>query len=60
MVPFVGWRAGWSAVAEVGITAAGFAWLEDVVCIGSGDTLGDSLLTAAMRLIMARFAHDLS
>jgi len=47
-------------VAEVGVTAAGFAWLEDVVCIGSGDTLGDSLLTAAMRLIMARFAHDLS
>jgi RsiW-degrading membrane proteinase PrsW (M82 family) len=42
-----------------GLVAAGFAWLEDILYIGSGDTVGDSLLTAAMRLIMAPFAHPL-
>ncbi len=42
-----------------GLVGAGFAWLEDILYIGSGDTLGDSLLTAAMRLIMAPFAHSL-
>ncbi|BBY29850.1 PrsW family intramembrane metalloprotease [Mycolicibacterium sediminis] len=42
-----------------GLTAAGFAWLEDILYIGGGETLGDSLLTAAMRLIMAPFAHPL-
>src|SRR6185312_8291897 len=42
-----------------GLVGAGFAWLEDILYIGSGDTLGDSLLTAAMRLIMAPFAHPL-
>jgi RsiW-degrading membrane proteinase PrsW (M82 family) len=42
-----------------GITAAGFAWLEDILYIANGKTLGESLLTAAMRLIMAPFAHPL-
>ncbi|PEG35154.1 PrsW family intramembrane metalloprotease [Mycolicibacterium agri] len=42
-----------------GLVGAGFAWLEDILYIGSGDTVGDSLLTAAMRLIMAPFAHSL-
>jgi RsiW-degrading membrane proteinase PrsW (M82 family) len=42
-----------------GITAAGFAWLEDILYIASGKSLGESLLTAAMRLIMAPFAHPL-
>jgi protease PrsW len=42
-----------------GITAAGFTWLEDILYIASGESLGDSLLTAAMRLIMAPFAHPL-
>ncbi|UNB55408.1 PrsW family intramembrane metalloprotease [Mycolicibacterium sp. YH-1] len=42
-----------------GITAAGFAWLEDILYISSGGSLGESLLTAAMRLIMAPFAHPL-
>ena len=42
-----------------GLVGAGFAWLEDILYIGSGETLGDSLLTAAMRLIMAPFAHSL-
>ena len=42
-----------------GVTAAGFAWLEDILYIAGGDTLGDSLLTAALRLIMAPFAHPL-
>ncbi|HEX2284911.1 MAG TPA: PrsW family intramembrane metalloprotease [Mycobacterium sp.] len=42
-----------------GITAAGFTWLEDILYISDGQSLGDSLLTAAMRLIMAPFAHPL-
>jgi RsiW-degrading membrane proteinase PrsW (M82 family) len=37
-----------------GVTAAGFAWLEDVVYIGEG-----GLVTAALRLIMGPFAHPL-
>ena len=42
-----------------GITAAGFTWLEDILYIASGESLGESLGTAAMRLIMAPFAHSL-
>ena len=42
-----------------GLVGAGFAWLEDILYIGGGDTVGESLLTAAMRLIMAPFAHPL-
>jgi RsiW-degrading membrane proteinase PrsW (M82 family) len=42
-----------------GLVAAGFAWLEDILYIGAGQTLGASLLTAALRLIMAPFAHPL-
>lgn len=42
-----------------GLTAAGFAWLEDILYIGDGSSVGDSLVTAAMRLIMAPFAHPL-
>jgi protease PrsW len=42
-----------------GLVGAGFAWLEDILYIGSGDTVGEALLTAAMRLIMAPFAHPL-
>ena len=42
-----------------GITAAGFTWLEDILYISGGESLGDSLLTAATRLIMGPFAHSL-
>lgn len=42
-----------------GLVGAGFAWLEDILYIGGGATVGDSLVTAAMRLIMAPFAHSL-
>jgi protease PrsW len=42
-----------------GLAGAGFAWLEDILYIGDGETVGDSLVTAAMRLIMAPFAHSL-
>jgi RsiW-degrading membrane proteinase PrsW (M82 family) len=42
-----------------GLVGAGFAWLEDILYIGSGETLGESLATAALRLIMAPFAHSL-
>ncbi|WP_166904906.1 PrsW family intramembrane metalloprotease [Mycobacterium sp. DL440] len=42
-----------------GLVGLGFAWLEDIMYISSADSLGGSLLTAAMRLIMAPFAHSL-
>jgi RsiW-degrading membrane proteinase PrsW (M82 family) len=42
-----------------GLVGAGFAWLEDILYIGGGDSLTESLATAAMRLIMAPFAHSL-
>lgn len=42
-----------------GITAAGFAWLENIGYIGGGESLGTSLLTAGLRLIMGPFAHPL-
>ncbi|MGH3725885.1 MAG: PrsW family intramembrane metalloprotease [Mycobacterium sp.] len=42
-----------------GITAAGFAWLEDIAYIGSGNTVGESLLTAMLRLGLGPFAHSL-
>ena len=42
-----------------GLTAAGFAWVENIAYIGGGEDLGGSLLTAALRLIMGPFAHPL-
>lgn len=42
-----------------GVTAVGFAWLEDIFYIANGETLASSLVTAAMRLIMGPFAHPL-
>jgi protease PrsW len=42
-----------------GLIGAGFAWLEDILYIGGGETVGESLGTAALRLIMGPFAHSL-
>jgi protease PrsW len=42
-----------------GVTAAGFAWIEDIFYIADAETLGASLITAALRLVMAPFAHPL-
>jgi protease PrsW len=42
-----------------GLAAAGFAWLEDILYISGGESVGEVLLTAALRLIMAPFAHPL-
>jgi hypothetical protein len=42
-----------------GLTGAGFAWLEDILYIANGESLSQSLLTAALRLIMGPFAHPL-
>lgn len=42
-----------------GLVGIGFAWLEDILYITSADSVAGSLLTAAMRLIMAPFAHSL-
>jgi protease PrsW len=46
-------------VVYAGLVGAGFAWLEDILYISGGESLGDSLLTAALRLVMAPFAHSL-
>ncbi|MBX5487083.1 MAG: PrsW family intramembrane metalloprotease [Mycolicibacterium hassiacum] len=42
-----------------GLVGAGFAWLEDILYIASGGSLGESLLTAVLRLVLAPFAHSL-
>jgi protease PrsW len=42
-----------------GLAAAGFAWIEDIFYIANAETLGASLVTAALRLVMAPFAHPL-
>lgn len=42
-----------------GITAAGFAWLENIGYIGGGESVGGSLATAGLRLVMGPFAHPL-
>jgi protease PrsW len=42
-----------------GLVGAGFAWLEDILYIGGGESVSASLATAALRLIMAPFAHSL-
>ncbi|MDY6995557.1 MAG: PrsW family intramembrane metalloprotease [Actinomycetota bacterium] len=42
-----------------GLVGAGFAWLEDILYIANGESLADSLTTAALRLIMSPFAHSL-
>ena len=42
-----------------GLVGAGFAWLEDILYIGGGESVSESLLTAGLRLIMAPFAHSL-
>ncbi len=42
-----------------GLTALGFAWVENIFYIGSAETLPGSLAVAVMRLVMAPFAHPL-
>ena len=42
-----------------GLVAAGFAWIEDIFYIANAESLGASLVTAALRLVMAPFAHPL-
>jgi protease PrsW len=42
-----------------GFVGAGFSWLEDILYIGGGASVSESLSTAALRLIMAPFAHSL-
>lgn len=42
-----------------GLVGAGFAWLEDILYISGAESLGDSLVTAALRLVMAPFGHSL-
>lgn len=42
-----------------GITAIGFAWIENIMYIAQGETLAESLVTAGLRLIMGPFAHPL-
>ena len=42
-----------------GLTALGFAWVENIFYIASAETLPESLAVAAMRLVIAPFAHPL-
>jgi RsiW-degrading membrane proteinase PrsW (M82 family) len=42
-----------------GLVGAGFAWFEDILYIANGEDLAASLFTAALRLVMAPFAHSL-
>jgi len=42
-----------------GMVGAGFAWVEDILYIGTNDNIGGALFTAALRLIMGPFAHPL-
>ena len=42
-----------------GFTAVGFAWLENIFYIASGESLGASLATAVVRLVIGPFAHPL-
>ena len=42
-----------------GLVGAGFAWLEDILYIANGESVGESLLTAGVRLVMGPFAHSL-
>lgn len=42
-----------------GLTALGFAWLENIFYIASGESLGESLTIAALRLLISPFAHPL-
>lgn len=42
-----------------GLVGAGFAWFEDILYIANSESLAGSLVTAALRLIMAPFAHSL-
>ena len=42
-----------------GFTAVGFAWLENILYLGSAETLRDSLAVAALRLVISPFAHPL-
>ena len=42
-----------------GITAIGFAWVENITYIAQGESINESLVTAGLRLIMGPFAHPL-
>ena len=42
-----------------GITAIGFAWVENIMYIAGGASVGEALVTAGLRLVMGPFAHPL-
>ena len=42
-----------------GLTALGFAWVENIFYIASAETVPESLAVAAMRLVLSPFAHPL-
>ncbi|MDT5401183.1 MAG: protease PrsW [Mycobacterium sp.] len=42
-----------------GMTAIGFAWVENIMYIAGGETAGQSLLLAGLRLVLGPFAHPL-
>jgi protease PrsW len=64
LIMMTGWRRNelnslTDCLVYAGLVGAGFAWLEDILYIGGGESVSESLATAALRLIMAPFAHSL-
>jgi protease PrsW len=64
LLMMTGWRRNelnslTDCLVYAGLVGAGFAWLEDILYIGGGASVSESLATAALRLIMAPFAHSL-
>jgi protease PrsW len=64
LLMMTGWRRSelnslTDCLVYAGLVGAGFAWLEDILYIGGGASVSESLATAALRLIMAPFAHSL-
>jgi protease PrsW len=64
LLMMTGWRRNelnslTDCLVYAGLVGAGFAWLEDILYIGGGESVSESLATAALRLIMAPFAHSL-
>ena len=64
LLMMTGWRRSelntlTDCLVYAGITAAGFAWLENIFYISDGGSLGESLGVAALHLVMGPFAHPL-
>lgn len=64
LVMMTGWRrlelnSLTDCLVYAGITAAGFAWMEDITYIAPADSTGTLVTVAVLRLVFAPFAHPL-